>query len=423
MPFYCCKTVFFIQIAFILAAPFKHHMLSNLTQTFRWFGPQDHVTLQSVRQTGATGVVTALHHIPVGEEWSLDEINTRKAIINAAGLDWSVVESVNIHESIKTAGSDRDKYIDLYIKSLKNLAKAGIKTVCYNFMPVLDWTRTDLDYRLPNNASALRYDVWALAAFDLYVLERVGAYITYTADQQQKAKAFLDALSANEKQQLINNLLAGLPGTDKTLTIEEFNGYLQRYDQTDAKALKANLAYFLQGIIPAAEEAGVKMCIHPDDPPFPILGLPRVVSTEADLHDVVSYCPSPSNGLTFCTGSLGARPDNDLPGIVERLGAHFHFLHLRNVRREANGSFYEDEHLNGSTDMYAVMKNIILEQKKRADSGREDIAIPMRPDHGHKLLDDFRYNTYHGYSAIGRLKGLAELRGLEMGVKRSLFDA
>jgi mannonate dehydratase len=397
-------------------------MLSDLTQTFRWFGPTDPVTLQAVRQTGATGIVSALHHIPAGEEWTFDEISKYKANINQAGLDWPVVESVNIHESIKTAASDRDKYIYYYINTIKNLAKANVKVICYNFMPVLDWTRTNLDYRLPNNASALRFDMTELAAFDLYILERDGAYNDFNHAQQAKAKAYLDSVSPEARQTLINNLLAGLPGTNKTLSMDEFKAHLQKYAYTGAQRLKDNLAYFLKAIIPEAEKVGVKMCIHPDDPPMPILGLPRVVSTEADLTDVVNACPSPGNGLTFCTGSLGARGDNDLPGIVERLGAHFHFLHLRNVRREADGSFYEDEHLNGSTDMYAVMKNIILEQKKRADSGRDDIAIPMRPDHGHKILDDFRYNTYHGYSAIGRLKGLAELRGLEMGIKRSLLS-
>lgn len=397
-------------------------MLKNLTQTFRWFGQNDAVTLERIRQCGATGIVTALHHIAVGEEWTPEEIGKCKANINACGLSWDVVESANIHESIKTGNGGRDKYIDLYIKTLKNLAKADVKIVCYNFMPVLDWTRTDLDFRLPNNASALRCDVNAIAAFDLYILEREGAYTTYTAAQQQKAKAFLDALSSDQKQQLVNNLMAGLPGTNKTLTIPEFKTHLQKYADVDAATLKNNMAYFLRAIIPTAEEVGVKMCVHPDDPPFPILGLPRVVSTEKDLTDVVNYVQSPSNGLTFCSGSLGARGDNDLPGIVERLGRHFHFLHLRNVRRETDGSFYEDEHLAGSTDMYAVMKNIILEQKRRLDEGREDIAIPMRPDHGHKILDDFNHNTYHGYSAIGRLKGLAELRGLEMGIKRSLFN-
>jgi mannonate dehydratase len=397
-------------------------MISNLLQTFRWFGPSDLVSLQTIRQCGANGIVTALHHIPVGEAWSPDEINKTKAIINTAGLSWDVVESVNIHESIKTAGGERDKYIEHYITTIKNLAKANIKVVCYNFMPVLDWTRTDLDFRLPNNASALRCSVSELAAFDLYILEREGAYTSYNTDQQQKARLLLDSLSNDKKQQLISNILAGLPGTNKTLSIAEFKGHLQKYAETDADKLKQNLAYFLQAIIPHAEEAGIKMCIHPDDPPFSILGLPRVVSTEQDLTDVINYSPSPSNGITFCSGSLGARAENDLPGIVERLGANIHFLHLRNVQREADGSFYEAEHLGGSTDMYAVMKNVIREQKKRVDAGRGDIVIPMRPDHGHKLFYDFDYNTYHGYSAIGRLKGLAELRGLEMGIKRSLFN-
>jgi mannonate dehydratase len=395
-------------------------MISNLEQTFRWFGPSDAVTLAAIRQTGATGIVNALHHIPCGDVWSLDEIKLRDDIIKNAGLRWSVVESVNIHESIKTAGKQRDEYIEKYITTLKNLSKAGIKTVCYNFMPVLDWTRTNLDFRLPNNASALRYHAPAVAAFDLYILERENAANDFTPQQQQEAKAFLDGMSAEERELLINTIMAGLPGTDEVFTIDEFKQHLKKYAETDAKTLKENLAYFLKAIIPDAEELGIKMCIHPDDPPFPILGLPRVVSTEKDLQDVVDSCPSASNGLTFCTGSLGARGDNDLPGMVSRLGTHIHFLHLRNVRREADGSFYEADHLNGSNDMYAIMKNVILEQKKRLESGRDDIAIPMRPDHGHKLLDDFDYKTYPGYSIIGRLKGLAELRGLEMGIKRSI---
>jgi len=397
-------------------------MISNLEQTFRWFGPTDPVTLQAITQTGATGIVNALHHIPAGEEWSLEEIQKRKAMIEAAGLRWSVVESVNIHESIRIAGSERDAYIQKYINTLKNLAKAGLSVVCYNFMPVLDWTRTNLDYRLPNNASALRYDAPALAAFDLYILERPEAYQEFTAEQQQTAKAYLDNLTADEKTQLTNIIMAGLPGTDDVFTIEEFKVHLKKYEHIDSTVLKQNMAYFLQAIIPDAEKLGIKMCVHPDDPPFSILGLPRVVSTEQDLVDVVNACPSPSNGLTYCTGSLGANPTNDLPGIVSRLGEHIHFLHLRNVQREADGSFYEADHLNGSTDMYAVMKNVIIEQKKRQDIGRTDVAIPMRPDHGHKLLDDYNYSTYPGYSVIGRLKGLAELRGLEMGIKRTLFE-
>ena len=393
-------------------------MFSNLEQTFRWYGPADPVTLATITQTGATGVVNALHHIPTGEVWSLDEIETRKNIIQAAGLTWSVVESVNIHESIRTGAKERDAYIEKYIETLTNLYKANIKTVCYNFMPVLDWTRTDIDYRLPNGASALRFFAPALAAFDLYILERPGAFDEFNVDKQNEAKLYLDSLDGDAKKTLTKNVMAGLPGTTDVLTIDEFRGHLERYKDIDAAALKQNLAYFLQAIIPEAEKLGIKMCIHPDDPPFPIFGLPRIISTEKDLEFVVNAAPSTSNGLTFCTGSLGAREDNDLPGIVTRLGQHFHFLHLRNVQRETGGSFHEANHLGGSTDMYAVMKNIILEQKRRADTGRDDVAIPMRPDHGHKLLDDFRYNTFPGYSAIGRLKGLAELRGLEMGIKR-----
>ena len=395
--------------------------MQNLKQTFRWFGPDDEVTLGDIRQTGASGIVTALHHIPCGDEWTSAEVAKRQKIIQAAGLDWSVVESVNIHETIKTGEADRDHYIEKYALTLRNLAREGLKTVCYNFMPVLDWTRTHLDYRLPNHASALRYDASALAAFELFILERATAFNEYTPEQQKAAKVYLDKLSADEIKHVTNVIMAGLPGTDEVFTLEEFREHLKSYAEVDAAKLKQNLAYFLRAIIPVAEEAGIKMCIHPDDPPFPILGLPRVVSNENDLNDILSYAPSPSNGITLCTGSLGARADNDLPGIVERLGGHIHFLHLRNVQREADGSFYEAEHLNGSTDMYAVMKNVILEQQKRVNTGRNDIAIPMRPDHGHKILDDFKRNTYPGYSIIGRLKGLAELRGLEMGIKKSLM--
>lgn len=396
-------------------------MFSNLEQTFRWYGPSDPVTLRSICQAGATGVVTALHHIPSGEVWSMEEIEKRKNIIQAAGLRWSVIESVNIHESIKTASPDREKYAENYIATLKNLAQAGIKTVCYNFMPVLDWTRTDIDFRLPNGASALRFHAPAMAAFDLYILEREGAHQEFSRRQQDDAKEYFDSLGAEEKQQLTKNVMAGLPGTKDVLTIDQFKGHLEKYKGINAAQLKQNLAWFLKAIIPEAEKLGVKMCIHPDDPPFPILGLPRVVSKEEDLLDVINACPSPSNGLTFCTGSLGAREDNDLPAMIDRLGTHIHFLHLRNVKREADGSFYEDNHLEGSSDMYAIMKSVVKEQRRREENGRTDIAIPMRPDHGHKLLDDFNYDTFPGYSAIGRLKGLAELRGLEMGIKNTLY--
>lgn len=397
-------------------------MFSNLEQTFRWYGPSEPVTLRAISQAGATGVVTALHHIPAGEVWSTEEIEKRKDTIEGAGLRWSVVESVNVHESIKTASPDREQYAEKYIETLRNLSKSGIKIVCYNFMPVLDWTRTDIDYRLPNGASALRFHAPALAAFDLYILEREGAYSEFSQDQQEKAKAYLDSIDADEKQRLARNVMAGLPGTKDVLTIDQFKGHLEKYEGIDAAQLKKNLAWFLQTVVPEAKKAGVKLCIHPDDPPFPIFGLPRVISKEEDLLNVVNACPSPSNGLTFCTGSLGARGDNDLPGMIGRLGQHIHFLHLRNVKRESDGSFYEDNHLEGSSDMYAIMKSVVQEQKRRADNGRDDIAIPMRPDHGHKLLDDFNYDTFPGYSAIGRLKGLAELRGLEMGIKKTLYQ-
>lgn len=395
--------------------------MQTLEKTFRWFGPQDEVTLADIKQTGAMGIVTALHHISCGEEWPVTEIIKRKQLIDNAQLNWSVVESVNIHESIKTGEPQRDHYIEKYIKSICNLAAFGLKTVCYNFMPVLDWTRTHLDYRLPNQASALRYESRALIAFELYILEREEAWNIYSVEQQQSAKKYLDGLSADETALITNTIMAGLPGTDEVFTMEEFRGYLRRYTEVDAARLKENLAYFLRAIIPEAESAGTRMCIHPDDPPFPILGLPRVVSTETDLRDIVNFAPSPSNGITFCTGSLGARADNDLPGIVERLGEHIHFVHLRNVKRESDGSFFEAEHLKGSTDMYEVMKNIIAEQQKRRSAGREDVAIPMRPDHGHKILDDFKRNTYPGYSVIGRMKGLAELTGLELGIRRAVF--
>ncbi|WP_462267142.1 mannonate dehydratase [Mucilaginibacter sp.] len=398
-------------------------MIPDLEQTFRWFGPSDLVSLAAIKQTGATGIVTALHHLPCGEVWRAGEIETRKAMLSMAGFRWSVAESVNIHESIKTGRPERDQSIDYYIQTLRNLAQAGVNTVCYNFMPVLDWTRTDLDYRLPNQASALRYHAPAMAAFDLYLLEREGAGSDYSEEQRKAAKIYLDGLGKAGTGQLTQVILAGLPGTGEVYTLTHFKELLKRYSGIGSQALKANLSYFLQAIIPHAEEAGIRMCIHPDDPPFPILGLPRVVSTHQDLREVVSACPSVANGITLCTGSLGAHPANDIPAIIAELGAHIHFLHLRNVQREADGSFYEADHLGGSTDMYAVMKAIVAEQHKRQLAGRTDAAIPMRPDHGHKLLDDFNHDTYPGYSVTGRMKGLAELRGLEMGVKRSCYPS
>jgi len=395
-------------------------MNNYLQQTWRWFGLNDAVTLSEICQAGATGIVTALHQIPCGEVWSVEAINQRKRMIEDAGLIWSVVESVNVHESIKTASAEREGYIEKYQQTLRNLAQCGIHIVCYNFMPVLDWTRTHLSYPVQDGSYALRYDAVALAGFELYLLQREGAEEIYSEEVQKTAQSYINALSATEKNTLQQTIMAGLPGTDEVFTPDEFRKHLEVYKDIDATQLRENLAYFLRKIIPVAEEYDIRMCIHPDDPPFPILGLPRVVNTEQDLQYIIDAVPSMYNGITFCTGSLGGRVDNDLPGIVQRLGDKIHFLHLRNVQREADGSFYEADHLAGSTDMYAVMKAVIEEQLKRQKNNRQDIAIPMRPDHGHQMLFDADRNFYPGYSGVGRLRGLAELRGLELGIRRSL---
>ena len=395
-------------------------MNNYLQQTWRWFGLNDAVTLSEICQAGATGIVTALHQIPCGEVWSVEAINQRKRMIEDAGLIWSVVESVNVHESIKTASAEREGYIEKYQQTLRNLAQCGIHIVCYNFMPVLDWTRTHLSYPVQDGSYALRYDAVALAGFELYLLQREGAEEIYSEEVQKTAQSYINALSATEKNTLQQTIMAGLPGTDEVFTPDEFRKHLEVYKDIDATQLRENLAYFLRKIIPVAEEYDIRMCIHPDDPPFPILGLPRVVNTEQDLQYIIDAVPSMYNGITFCTGSLGGRVDNDLPGIVQRLGDKIHFLHLRNVQREADGSFYEADHLTGSTDMYAVMKAVIEEQLKRQKNNRQDIAIPMRPDHGHQMLFDADRNFYPGYSGVGRLRGLAELRGLELGIRRSL---
>ncbi len=394
--------------------------LLSLQPTWRWYGPDDAVTLPEIRQAGATGVVTALHHIPAGEVWPVEEIRQRQQLITDAGLTWSVVESVNVPESIKTAAPDREEYLEKYRQTLVNLAACGIYTVCYNFMPVLDWTRTDLAYPVADGSLALRCDVRALAAFDLYVLKRPGATDDFSNEQQAAARQFLDELSEEERHNLQQNLMAGLPGTRDVYEMDAFRQRLSAYNAIDAQQLKENLFYFLRAVVPTAEEVGVRLAIHPDDPPFPVMGLPRIVSTETDLKELVEAAPSPSNGLTFCTGSLGGRGDNDLPGIVERLGQHIHFIHLRNVQREADGSFYEADHLGGSTDMFAVMRALINEQQARQRAGRDDLAIPMRPDHGHQTLFDAGRPFFPGYSAVGRMRGLAELRGLELGIRRMM---
>jgi mannonate dehydratase len=383
-----------------------------LLETWRWYGPADTVTLADIRQAGAKGIVSAMHHIPHGKLWPLNDLHERKSLIEAAGLKWSVVESIPVHENIKTRSGNYHELLDIYRNNLRNVAACGVKTVCYNFMPVLDWTRTELYYTLPEGSKALRFTWTDLALFDIYILKRPGASADYNDQQLSDAEQKYRAASPAFIKTLSDNILMGVPG-EASITTETLINSIDTYKEIGADGLRENLAYFLESVMDTCKENGIKMTIHPDDPPFDILGLPRVVSCQADLQYIINKVDEPENGICFCTGSLGAGKQNDLPAMLQAVGDRVHFVHLRNTKREQDGSFYEAAHLEGDTDMFKVMQVLLDIQSRRTE------AIPFRPDHGHQMLDDLNKTTAPGYSAIGRLRGLAELRGLAMGIARS----